>query len=95
MGADTISIDVPLLQGRELPLTGTLRYVKTYPLTLRLIASGAVSTDGIITHRLGIEDTEAALTIERRDPNALKAAVSTGASDPAASTTPAAATSSR
>ena len=39
MGADTVSIDVPLVQGRELTMTGTFRYANTYPLALRLIAA--------------------------------------------------------
>jgi L-iditol 2-dehydrogenase len=75
MGADTVSIDVPLLQGREITLTGTFRYANTYPLALRLIAAGLVQVDEVITHRFGIDQTEDALTIGRRDPNALKAIV--------------------
>jgi L-iditol 2-dehydrogenase len=75
MGADTININVPLLQGREITLTGTFRYANTYPLALRLIAAGGVQVDEIITHRFGIDDTEQALTIARRDPNSLKAIV--------------------
>ena len=75
MGADTVSIDVPLVQGREITLTGTFRYANTYPLALRLIAAGLVKVDEVITHRFAIDQTEAALTIGRRDPNALKAIV--------------------
>ena len=75
MGADTININVPLLQGREITLTGTFRYANTYPLALRLIAAGGVQVDEIITHRFNIDDTEQALTIARRDPNSLKAIV--------------------
>lgn len=75
MGSDTVSINVPMLQGREITLTGTFRYANTYPLALRLIATGAVRVDEIITHRFGIEETEQALTIARRDRNALKAVV--------------------
>lgn len=75
MGADTVSIDVPLIQSREITLTGTFRYANTYPLALRLIATGQVKVDEIITHRFSIDQTEDALTIARRDPNALKAVV--------------------
>ena len=75
MGANTVNINVPLLQGREITLTGTFRYANTYPLALRLIAAGVVQVDEIITHRFSIDDTEQALTIARRDPNSLKAIV--------------------
>jgi L-iditol 2-dehydrogenase len=75
MGADTVTVEVPLLQGREISLTGTFRYANTYPLALQLIATGQVKVDDIITHRFGIDQTEQALTIARRDPSALKAIV--------------------
>ena len=75
MGADSVSIDVALLQSREITLTGTFRYANTYPLALGLIASGAVRVTEIITHRFGINRTEQALTISRRDGDALKAIV--------------------
>jgi L-iditol 2-dehydrogenase len=75
MGADTVSIDVPLVQGRELTISGIFRYANTYPLALSLIASGAVDTDRVVTHRFGLEQTELALTLARRDPRSLKAVV--------------------
>ena len=75
MGADTVQVNVPLLQGREITLTGTFRYANTYPLALSLIATGEVKVDEIITHRFTIDHTEDALTIARKDPNALKAIV--------------------
>jgi L-iditol 2-dehydrogenase len=81
MGTDTVTIDVPLVQGRELTLTGTFRYANTYPLALDLIASGAVRVDRVITHRFDIGDAEDALTIGRRDPRALKAVVLPNPSD--------------
>ncbi|MCW2812011.1 MAG: sorbitol dehydrogenase [Friedmanniella sp.] len=75
MGADTVPVEVPLIQSRELTLTGTFRYANTYPVALELIASGAVDVTTIITHRFGIEQTEDAMTIAKRDPQALKAMV--------------------
>ena len=59
---------MPLLQGREITLTGTFPYAKTYPLALGLIAAGVVQVNEIITRRFSIDDTEQALTIARRDP---------------------------
>jgi L-iditol 2-dehydrogenase len=75
MGADTATIDVPLVQGRELTLTGIFRYANTYPTALQLIASGAVEVMPVISHRFPLHETEAALTLARRDPHSLKAVV--------------------
>ncbi len=77
MGADSVPLDVPLVQGRELSITGVFRYANTYPLALQLIRSGAVNVDDVITHRFALEDTEQALTIGRTDRHSLKAMVST------------------
>lgn len=75
MGTDSVSIDVPLVQGRELSVTGVFRYAHTYPFALQLIGDGAVNVDAVITHRLPLDDTANALTIGRTDPEALKAVV--------------------
>lgn len=75
MGADEVSLSVPLIQGRELSITGVFRYANTYPTALALIASGAVDTAALITHRFALEETEAALTLARREPASLKAVV--------------------
>ncbi len=75
MGADEVSIAVPQVQGRELTLTGIFRYANTYPAALALIASGAVQVDPVITHRFAVEETEAAMSIARKDPTALKSMV--------------------
>ena len=75
MGADNVAINVPLRQGREINLTGTFRYANTYPLALQLLASGAVDVDPVITHHFGIDDTQAARTLSKSDPQSLKAIV--------------------
>lgn len=75
MGAATVEIEVPLVQGRELTITGIFRYANSYPLALQLIASGAVSIQPLVTHRFGLSETEDALTISRRDAQSLKAVV--------------------
>lgn len=75
MGADDVSINVPLVQGRELTITGTFRYANTYPLALELIASGAVDVASVITHHFDIDHTVDALTLAAREPNSLKAIV--------------------
>ena len=75
MGADDVSINVPLVQGHELTITGTFRYANTYPLALELIASGAVDVAGVITHHFDIDHTVDALTLAAGDPNSLKSIV--------------------
>ncbi|KQR46840.1 sorbitol dehydrogenase [Frigoribacterium sp. Leaf164] len=75
MGADEATINVPLVQGKELTLQGIFRYANTYPTALQLIASGGVDVDRVITHRFGIAETQAALTLARREARSLKAVV--------------------
>ncbi|GAA3921082.1 NAD(P)-dependent alcohol dehydrogenase [Microbacterium invictum] len=75
MGADSVPIDVPLVQGKELTISGIFRYANTYPTALALLASGEVDAEAVITHRFDIAHTEDALTLARRDPESLKAIV--------------------
>ena len=75
MGADDVSINVPLVQGRELTITGTFRYANTYPLALELIARGAVDVTSVITHHFDIDHTVDALTLATREPDSLKCVV--------------------
>ena len=75
MGADEVSVNVPLIQGRELTISGVFRYANTYPTALRLIASGAVVVETVITHRFALEETESALALAAREPESLKAVV--------------------
>ncbi len=49
MGADAVTLDVALVHGRELSMTGVFRYANTYPLALQLISSGAVNVTDVIT----------------------------------------------
>ncbi|MCV7501899.1 NAD(P)-dependent alcohol dehydrogenase [Micrococcus luteus] len=74
MGADTISLPVPLVQGRELTVTGTFRYAGTWPTAIALAASGAVDLDGLVTSRHRLDDVAGALTAARA-PGAVKAVV--------------------
>jgi len=74
MGADTVALPVPLLQGRELTITGTFRYANTWPAAIELAASGQVDLDRLVTSTHGLADVEAALTAGA-NPGALKAMV--------------------
>ena len=75
MGSDSVSVDLPLVQSRELTICGVFRYANTYPLALQLIASGVVNVSDVISHRFSLAETEQALTVARHDPHALKAMV--------------------
>jgi L-iditol 2-dehydrogenase len=75
MGADQVTLDVPLVQSRELTVAGVFRYANTYPLALSLIGSGAVDVDAVVTHRFPVEQAEQALTLGRTVPDSLKAVV--------------------
>jgi L-iditol 2-dehydrogenase len=74
-GADTVALDIPLLQTRELQLAGVFRYANTYPTALGLIASHRIDVDSVMTHHFGINDTERALTLARDNPASLKGVV--------------------
>lgn len=74
MGADTLALPVPLLQNRQLTITGTFRYANTWPTAVALAARGLVDLDGLVTSRHGLDDVEQALTAGDR-PGAVKAVV--------------------
>lgn len=74
MGSDTIALPVPLLQNRELLITGTFRYANTWPTAIALATSGAVDLDSLVTSRHALDDVEGALLAGAR-PGALKAVV--------------------
>lgn len=74
MGMDTLPLPVPLVQNRQLVVTGTFRYANTWPTAVALAASGAVDLDGLVTSRHGLDDVAAALTAGRGE-GALKAVV--------------------
>ena len=74
MGADTIALPVPLVQGRELRITGTFRYANTWPLAISIAEKGLVDLDGLVTSRHGLDGVEAALVAGASE-GALKAVV--------------------
>ena len=75
MGAAELPVEVAALQGRELSISGVFRYRNCYPAALELIAAGAVDVASVLTHRFSMEQTEAALTLARREADSLKAIV--------------------
>jgi L-iditol 2-dehydrogenase len=61
MDAEDLSIPVPLIQTREITLTGTFRYANTYPEAIALAASGRVDLDALVTGRVDLDHVEEAL----------------------------------
>ncbi|MCI9889053.1 NAD(P)-dependent alcohol dehydrogenase [Micrococcales bacterium 31B] len=72
MGADTVALPVPLVQGRELVITGTFRYRNTWPRAIAIAPQ--VNLDGLVTSRHGLDDIAGALDAAVA-PGALKAVV--------------------
>ncbi len=75
MGADTVELDLGLLQSREIWVTGTFRYANTYPTALDLIASHRIDLDPILTGKFPLAESERALLAGDEDPHALKSIV--------------------
>ncbi|MER6123103.1 NAD(P)-dependent alcohol dehydrogenase [Streptomyces sp. NPDC001795] len=65
MGADQIPMPIPVIQARELIITGVFRYTDTWPLAAHLVASGQVDLDSLVTARFALEDTEKALNNDK------------------------------
>lgn len=80
MGADELAIPVPLVQERELTITGTFRYAGTWPTAIDLVARGAVDLARIVSGRFDLGHTADALVAGRRDPDAVKSVIRVQAS---------------
>ncbi len=52
MGAESVALPATLLTVKEVDLCGSFRYRNTYPLCLRLLASGRIDALPLITHRV-------------------------------------------
>lgn len=77
MGADEILLPIPVIQNRELIVTGIFRYTDTWPLAAHLVASGQVDVDSLVTSRYALADAAQALEAAT-DPHSLKVAVFPG-----------------
>jgi L-iditol 2-dehydrogenase len=76
MSADAdASVPLSVLQTRELWLTGTFRYARTYPTAIALAAAGTVDLEAIVTGHFALEDADAALRAGREDPDSVKVIV--------------------
>jgi L-iditol 2-dehydrogenase len=59
---------------REITLTGSMIYQDEFPEALRLVASGAVRTAPLITHRFGLDRIAEAFAAHA-DPSSIKVAL--------------------
>jgi L-iditol 2-dehydrogenase len=71
-------IPLAYLQQREITLTGTFRYARTYRDAITLVSSGRVEVQSLITNRFSLEHAEMALHATRRDPANLKSMIVLG-----------------
>jgi L-iditol 2-dehydrogenase len=77
MGADTIRMPVPLIQDRELLVTGVFRYTDTWPLAVHLASSGRLELAELVTGVFDLDQVADALTAAQT-PGFLKAIVRPG-----------------
>lgn len=75
MGGDELNVPIALIQHREITLTGTFRYVNTWPTAIDLIATGAVRVDDLVTGRYGLAHVADALLMGKNDPLAIKSMI--------------------
>jgi L-iditol 2-dehydrogenase len=75
MGVNELALPVPLVQERELEITGTFRYAGTWPTAIALVSTGRVDLDRLVTGRFALADSAAALTAGQDDPLSVKSVV--------------------
>ena len=61
MGPNEVPMPVPVLQGKEVWVTGIFRYNNTWPTAIGLVEDGRVDLDGLVTGHYGLEQVPEAL----------------------------------
>jgi L-iditol 2-dehydrogenase len=74
MGASEIPLPIPVIQNRELIVTGVFRYANTWPIAIGLVESGAVDLDSMVTGHFGLDEVADALDSTGK-PGVLKSVV--------------------
>jgi D-arabinitol dehydrogenase (NADP+) len=72
---DEIRISPYEVYRRELTIKGSFAQVTSFPRAIEYLRSGRVETEGLITHRFGLDGFDAALDAVRNDPTCHKAIV--------------------
>jgi L-iditol 2-dehydrogenase len=65
MGADEIPLPIPVIQNRELTVTGVFRYTGTWPVAAQLAATGQVDLASLVTGRFDLDHVEDALNADQ------------------------------
>jgi L-iditol 2-dehydrogenase len=66
MGAPEIALPIPVIQNRELNVTGIFRYANTWPTAIGLVERGLVDLDRMVTGRFGLEQVSEAMASTRQ-----------------------------
>jgi L-iditol 2-dehydrogenase len=74
MGADEVPLPIPVIQTRELKVTGVFRYTDTWPVAAHLAATKQVDLASLVTGRFDLDHAEDALNADLT-PGSLKAVV--------------------
>ncbi len=61
MGADEIALPIPVIQNKELIITGVFRYANTWPTAIDLVRTGRIDLDRMVSARYGLDQVEEAL----------------------------------
>ncbi|TDQ54288.1 NAD(P)-dependent alcohol dehydrogenase [Actinorugispora endophytica] len=61
MGPDEVALPLPVIQNRELVVTGVFRYANTWPTAIGLVRSGRVDLDAIVTGHYDLDHVREAL----------------------------------
>jgi L-iditol 2-dehydrogenase len=64
MGADEIPLPIPVIQNRELKVTGVFRYTDTWPIAAHLTATKQVDLASLVTGRYDLDHAEDALNAD-------------------------------
>lgn len=65
MGADEVPLPIPVIQTRELKVTGIFRYTDTWPVAAHLAATRQVDLESLITGWFDLDHTEDALNADQ------------------------------
>lgn len=74
MGADEVPLPLPIIQVRELTVTGTFRYTGTWPIATQMVAQGKVDLNALVTAKFDLDHVQEALEATF-DPTSLKPVV--------------------
>ncbi|MBA2716089.1 MAG: NAD(P)-dependent alcohol dehydrogenase [Propionibacteriales bacterium] len=72
---EAIPLPLSQLNPQELTINLVNRYAHTWPLAIELVSSGRIDVTPLITHHFPLNQTEEALTLSSRVPDAVKAVI--------------------